>query len=48
MDMESTERTTEPAMHQRRITLEDGRYMIFYTFPPPRAPPDDTPEEKHV
>lgn len=19
-------------MHKRRITLEDGRYMIFYTF----------------
>ncbi|MDQ3648919.1 MAG: hypothetical protein M3458_01315 [Acidobacteriota bacterium] len=20
------------AMHRRRITLDDGRYMIFYTF----------------
>lgn len=20
------------AMHKRRITLEDGRYMLFYTF----------------
>jgi hypothetical protein len=29
------------AMHKRRITLEDGRYMLFYTFgdeePPPAA-----------
>lgn len=21
-----------PAPHKRRITMEDGRYMIFYTF----------------
>ena len=21
-----------PAMHEREIELEDGRYMIFYTF----------------
>lgn len=22
----------EPEMHRRQITMEDGRYMIFYTF----------------
>ena len=26
----------QQGMHKRRITLEDGRYMIFYTF-------DETP-----
>jgi hypothetical protein len=24
-------------MHQRRITLADGRYLIFYTFDEPSA-----------
>jgi hypothetical protein len=26
-------------MQQRRITLEDGRYLIFYTFEDEAAPP---------
>ena len=26
-------------MHRRRITLADGRYMIFYTFDEGPAPP---------
>jgi hypothetical protein len=26
-------------MQQRRITLEDGRYLIFYTFADEAAPP---------
>jgi hypothetical protein len=60
MDIESTERTRERPMGRRRITLADGRYMIFYTFgddaPEPDMPAserrkhDDTPgeEEHHV
>ena len=27
-----TEQRSDPPMHHREITLEDGRYMIFYTF----------------
>ncbi|HVF87244.1 MAG TPA: hypothetical protein VM866_06630 [Pyrinomonadaceae bacterium] len=27
------------AMHQRRITLDDGRYLIFYTFDESQTPP---------
>ncbi len=34
-------------MHRRQITLEDGRYLIFYTFdeaaPTPDAPDADAP-----
>lgn len=60
MDTESTERTRERPMGRRRITLVDGRYMIFYTFGSAAAEPDtpaagrrkhdDTPdgEEDHV
>lgn len=27
----------QEGMHQRRITLADGRYLIFYTFDEPWA-----------
>ena len=31
--MDETENRSDiPAMHKRRILLEDGRYMIFFTF----------------
>ena len=30
--MEPTELSPEPEMTRRRITLADGRYLIFYTF----------------
>jgi hypothetical protein len=30
--MKSTQQDKQQGMHKRRITLEDGRYMIFYTF----------------
>ena len=30
--MNSTQQDKQQGMHKRRITLEDGRYMIFYTF----------------
>jgi len=43
------------AMHRRRITLDDGRYMIFYTFDETTAPlntgesePPPQPEAKPV
>jgi hypothetical protein len=41
MDNESKD-----VMHRRRITLKDGRYMIFYTFDgePEVAAPDDAEE----
>lgn len=29
----------EGAMHRRRVTLEDGRYLIFYTFDGAETPP---------
>ena len=29
-------------MQQRRITLEDGRYLIFYTFDEETAPPSNS------
>jgi len=32
-------------MHRRRITLEDGRYLIFYTFDGAEAPP---PSDENV
>jgi hypothetical protein len=34
-------------MHKRRITLADGRYMIFYTFdePPASSPETQNPIE---
>ena len=34
------EQDEQEGMHRRRITLADGRYLIFYTFdeqPAPRA-----------
>jgi hypothetical protein len=32
----------QQGIHQRRITLQDGRYLIFYTFDePPAASVDD-------
>ena len=30
------------AMHRRRITLEDGRYMLFYTFGDEEPPPAES------
>jgi hypothetical protein len=35
-DGEYTDGLTE--VHFRRITLKDGRYLIFYTFPEPEPP----------
>ncbi len=35
MDEPTRHRQQEPAMHKRRITLSDGRPMIFYTFGAP-------------
>lgn len=35
-----SEQDEQKVMHRRRITLADGRYLIFYTFdelPAPRA-----------
>lgn len=33
-------------MHRRRVTLEDGRYLIFYSFDGAEAPPPS--DEKAV
>jgi hypothetical protein len=46
MDTESTEWTREIPMHRRRITLADGRYMIFYTFGDDAAGPDRPASER--
>ena len=35
-----------PPMHTREITLEDGRYMIFFTFGD--ETPDDAAKEGDV
>jgi hypothetical protein len=57
---ENNKSKQEDGMRSRRITLADGRYMIFYTFPdiprndrstlPETGPPSpaETPEEKNV
>lgn len=35
------------AMHKRRIKLEDGRYLIFYTFDEPAPePPENAVREE--
>ena len=34
-------------MNKRRITLEDGRYLIFYTFNDERGEARDATERKH-
>ena len=36
----------QPRMHTRQITLDDGRYMIFFTFGDETA--DDTGKEGDV
>ena len=35
----------ESEMHKRRITLPDGRYLIFYTFEDQSAAPASASEE---
>ena len=47
--MEEEQAPDQPAndeIHRRRITLADGRYMIFYTFPSSGAPPAEPPAEE--
>ena len=29
---ETVDKVPEPEMHRRKITLPDGRYLLFYTF----------------
>jgi hypothetical protein len=33
-----SETNEQAEMHQRRVTLADGRYLIFYSFDEPSAP----------
>ncbi|MDQ3686483.1 MAG: hypothetical protein M3430_12915 [Acidobacteriota bacterium] len=35
----SNQSDNDGTMHRRRITLEDGRYLIFYTFDESQTPP---------
>jgi hypothetical protein len=35
-------------MQQRRITLEDGRYLIFYTFEDEAAPTASSGEDERA
>ena len=35
----------ESSMRKRRITLADGRYLIFYTFENKHAPPTSSEKE---
>lgn len=37
-----TRQNEQEGMHQRRITLADGRYLIFYTFDALPAPASKT------
>ena len=37
------EQDEQKGMHKRRITLADGRYLIFYTFDDAPAPQVETP-----
>jgi len=53
--MDETENRSDiPAMHKRRILLEDGRYMIFFTFdgelarPLNTTPADETEHKENV
>ena len=43
MDPESS-RVDKKGMHKRQITLEDGRYLIFYTFEDEPAPSTENPD----
>jgi len=36
---DSKKSANEGTMHSRRSTLEDGRYLIFYTFDDSQTPP---------
>ena len=40
-----TEQDEQEGMHRRRITLADGRYLIFYTFDEPTPAPMDVEAE---
>lgn len=40
------ERKNEPGMHSRRIEMQDGRYMILYTFDGALARTCSAEEEK--
>ena len=46
-----SEEDEQRGMHKRRITLHDGRYLIFYTFDDkgagPSASADKETEEAH-
>ncbi|HSU25346.1 MAG TPA: hypothetical protein VLI65_05160 [Pyrinomonadaceae bacterium] len=53
--MDETENRSDiPAVHKRRILLEDGRYMIFFTFdgelarPLNTTPVDETDPKENV
>jgi hypothetical protein len=39
MELLKQDEKEEPPMYHREITLEDGRYMIFYTFGDQRPGP---------
>jgi hypothetical protein len=40
--MTTTQQSEQQGMHRRRITLADGRYMIFYTFDESPVAPTET------
>jgi hypothetical protein len=40
------EQSGEVRFTKRRIILKDGRYLIFYTFEDPSAPPSEDAEAK--
>jgi hypothetical protein len=46
--MTSSNNNTPVEMHRRRITMPDGRYMIFYTFGDEGEKPGPEPVDKPV
>jgi hypothetical protein len=42
------EQSGEARFKKRRIILKDGRYLIFYTFEDPSAPPFEDAEAKRA
>jgi hypothetical protein len=46
MNLPRAEEDEQMSMHKRRITLADGRYLIFYTFEDETAPTTSAESEQ--
>lgn len=46
MDQPNEKKQPNDEMHRREITLQDGRYMIFYTFGDDDSQPDTKTDQR--